>query len=443
MREKADKAIASSKANSPSRAEAGDAASSRYRDLEHAFFKEMDALRGMPRAPWHGRPLLGWIPRRGIFKAKSRQSLEKKLAGIRRVLDEPEEENRLYDMWFFNGDGKANDGSIKAFPIRFLKREIVDCYRIRIFRKGREFRGREDFDRGLEDPSFNLHGTWDFMLIELFESRFAIRRIVETGNDGKSVESFIIHSRPALGGSPHSGKDCARDDGNGEWDDGRTMRIVKQITGPLDCAPGSPALTSENTINPGAQCKYMLLSNKKIVIAQNRILAEPICCRTILLYLLAKAYTYKLKKMLDELSYKALFNNRSGFWAWLGARLGWAAPLLHIGPYHAINNINEEIVKFKNLYFYSLPINLYRVEELAATWDDLYSFYRIKEISEELNAKINDLLVLSRNSHASLMASYMFLFALVGLFLKAGDILNILSGFATSTWGVLVSLISP
>lgn len=353
------------------------------------------------------------------------------------------EDNSLRDMWFLNGSGTNRKGESKRYPIRFMRPELVESYDVRIFRKGIEYKGAENFNKKGQD----LFGTWDFMLVKLFDSRFTIRRSLVESADGKNfVKGFVIRSRPAFCDEPprpgdyeplsqkdiriarkrcetssdESGKPCCAREAcmSMKWTNAREMIIEQRVFKASGDGHEIPVESRPNTINPDGKCKYMKLSNHRIVIAQEEHLAEPVCCRTMLIYILAKAYTYKLEELLDMLSDKALFKEHNivtTLWAWFCGMF----PFFPIGPIHSINKLYKDVVKFKNQYFFSIPISLHRAEDLPKAWDDLYSFYRIKTISDEINLKINDLTLLSRNAHASVITCYMFIMALLGVLIKA------------------------
>lgn len=392
-----------------------------YHELERAFFAEMDVLWSKPRSCWNLCDGTRWLHNKVLRLSKARKSAQQSLASFRRILGEPLHENRLHDMWFLNGNWEKveNSKEKKVFPIRFLRPEIADSYKIRVFRRGVEYSGKEAFDRGKKDERENLFGTWDFLLIELFDSRFTVRRKMKLLMDGTIQESFEIRSRPALSIAPARDRARRKEARRNGWNDNRSVVIKKEIVSLGKDVPEEKkkqALWDACIINPNGKCKYVKLSNKEIRGRKDPSVAEPVCCRVMIIYILAMSYTYKFKMLLDEISYKTLFKEHS-FCSWVSRHVGRWIPVLPVGPDNAVNRINNEVVKFKNLYFYSMPLNLNRVEDLTATWDDLYAFYRIKEISSELNAKINDLTMLSKNSHASMMTTYMFIFAACSCFL--------------------------
>ncbi len=289
--------------------------------------------------------------------------------------------NRLHDMWFLNGDSKK-------YPIRFLRKELADSFHARVFRAGKEYIGKDDFDES------KLCGTWDLLLIELFDNRFVVSR-TQSGFQIESLPVFCIYKR-------RSGAENTL----------RSIEVTKKIVDAgLD---GLPAISN-------GKCKYVKLANKGITVEMDKAeIAEAVCCRSMILYILAKSYTYKLEAFLEELSSLAMFT-----------KVDCRTSLCQMFPFNPqrnkVNRIYKEIVNFKNHYFFMVPLNLNRVDDLADVWDDLYSFYRIKTITDEISLKINDLTLISKNTHASVITMYMFFFALLSLLLKAGDIANFFS----------------
>ena len=136
-----------------------------------------------------------------------------------------------HDMWFLNGNWEKveNSKEKKVFPIRFLRPEIADSYKIRVFRRGVEYSGKEAFDRGKKDERENLFGTWDFLLIELFDSRFTVRRKMKLLMDGTIQESFEIRSRPALSIAPARDRARRKEARRNGWNDNRSVVIKKEI----------------------------------------------------------------------------------------------------------------------------------------------------------------------------------------------------------------------
>lgn len=79
-----------------------------------------------------------------------------------------------------------------------------------------------------------------------------------------------------------------------------------------------------------------------------------------------------------------------------------------------IEKLYTQYVLFKNNYLYSFPLQHGSVNELPDIWDNVYDFYRIEKLSDEVIEKINALTLLSRGRHSSIQSSYLFIFAVCG-----------------------------
>ena len=283
----------------------------------------------------------------------------------------------LHDLWFFNGTDKN-------FKINFLRRELYECFKIELYTNGKE----------ITDTDFDYHKKWDLCLIEIFDSKFSIQR-TQTGFSISSVHNDLYSSK----------------------DDSEIRKIEIE----------THVISEEELLSKGKsneKCNYISLGNKKVTIEQADFLIEPTACRFMILYILAKAYYYRLEFYANKIS-DILFNKRSKYEKFVN--------LIPIKIKHSelqkIESFYKDYIFFDTRYLFCVPLNITRVHDLANIWDDLYSFYKIKTLNDEVISKINALTLLSRGCHANKLSNYMFLFAILGCSVSVIKLVEIIIAF--------------
>lgn len=270
----------------------------------------------------------------------------------------------LHDLWFFNGTDKK-------YKINFLRKELYECFKIKLFTKGDE----------ITDTNSDYYKKWDLCLIEIFDTKFSIQR-TDTG--------FCIYS---IQNDLYKNSDSYTEIRKIEIE---TLKISNE------------ELPSEESSSN--RCNYVSLGNKKVIIKQVEYLIEPTACRFMLLYILAKAYYYRLEFFVNKIEF-FLFNERPLLEKIVSLI---SFNLIKNKGHKKIESLYREFILFESHYLFCVPLNITRVHDLANIWDDLYSFYKIKTLNDELISKINTLTLLSRGKHAKKMSNFMFLFAVLG-----------------------------
>ena len=272
----------------------------------------------------------------------------------------------LSDLWFLNG-------SDNKFSIMFFREELYEAFKIRIFRNSEEV---------VDTSDDSLPGSWDLMLIELFFFFFSITRI---------KNGFSLKSTPFI----HHGKGKEAD-----LDKKIEIKIITQT---------EESKEKRLALNPEGKCKYIHLTNKLVTIAHMKSLIEATSCRFMLIYILAKAYVYRLEGFLNDIANVLL--KRKTILTIPERIINF---LLFKGELSRIEKLYTNFTLFQSQYLFVMPLRMHRVNDMSQYWDDLYSFYRIKAINDEVISKINSLTVLTRNHHASFISKLLHFFAAIG-----------------------------
>lgn len=275
---------------------------------------------------------------------------------------------KLCDLWFFNTSTKSR--------LKFFRDELYEAFEIKVFKNGAEITDTDD----------KIFGCWDMCLFEVFDSRFAVKR---------TASGFEIKYTPGY---------CYTKS------DKKHHSFINPLIKNIDIIHTSANSQEEiEKTNPDGICKFIKLTNTKVKICSYKNQKETRCGRFILLYILAKAYYFRLEHYLRLIS--VVIDKRKS----VGNRILNAMPVkLGFSELRKIEKLYTQYVLFKNNYLYSFPLQHSSVNELPDIWDNVYDFYRIKKLSDEVIEKINALTLLSRGRHSSIQSSYLFIFAVCG-----------------------------
>ena len=258
------------------------------------------------------------------------------------------------DCWFLNSNNMK-------WGLKFFRKNIYKEYRVCIFKKD----SLDNLVNVVDINDENLHDSWKILLINLFDIRFSIER---------DFDKITIKSQ-------------AKDD---IYDFGPTTMYIEKIV--VDSVQNLPESNQK-------KCRNIDISNKKITIYQTKPLIEFSSNRLALIYILAKAYIYKLEDFLEKLVAETK-QNRS-----LKQRLKF---------WQVRSKLYENVQMWNAFYLFTVPLNVNRVIELSLMWDDLVEFFKLKTLVDEVGIKIKELAAIYNDVRIDKMNINMYILTIIG-----------------------------
>lgn len=226
----------------------------------------------------------------------------------------------IHNCWFLNGQDQS-------WFIRFLRESLFNVFYVSVIRNNQEI-------KSLDDSS--IYANWDALLIKVFDLYFSIKRDNDT---------FVI----------------SRDTTDGRVDKygiGSRLIVVKRKI--VD-----KVIFEKNTYNE-KKCMNLVIHNKELIVSQTSELIECSSCRLSLIYVLARAYVYKLEEYVRKITENPNIANKTYI----------------------------EMQQWKTRYMFVMPLQTNRVGELFFMWEDLYSYFGIGQLIKEMEGKLKEISLL-------------------------------------------------
>lgn len=229
----------------------------------------------------------------------------------------------IHNCWFLNGQDKS-------WYIRFFKESLFNAFYVCVIKNNKEI-------ESLDDSS--IYACWDSLLIKVFELRFSIVRDNDT---------FVIF-RDSIGRESDI------------YGIGSQLIVIKKKV--VDKVIFDKNLSNEK------KCMNLVIHNRELIVTQTPELIECSSCRLSLIYVLARAYIYKLEEYVRKITENPNIANKTYI----------------------------EMQQWKTRYMFIMPLQTNRVGELFFMWEDLYSYFGIGQLIREMEGKLKEISLLENS----------------------------------------------